>query len=427
MSASGLNENYIIAAWVVAGIITIFGAFTVSGLATMTTECGGEYEYLRLIFGDFVSFLFGWSSFTIIGSASIAAIAVIFSSSVSELFPLRDPLYALRDISIGNLIYPFSASGVKIFAIGTIIILTWINYRGTKKGARLNNAVTYAKVAGIFILIFIGLFYTGSRVGITADAGKFITGTGDTSAFFGAMLSAFWAYDGWLNVAFISGEIKNPTRNVPIAIVTGILLVMFLYILVNIAYMKVLSLPKLASMGENDIAATVMAETFMGKPGTVLISILIMLSTFGALNGMLITYARLYYQMAKEKVFFRKAANVHPRFRTPYIALVYQMIISCVLVFSGSFDLLTDMIIFAGFLFYALLAIGLIIMKRKGTIRSKVVGYPVIPIIFILFSLALLINTVYTQPKQTFTGVVLMLTGVPFYYFFKRRNSKITS
>jgi basic amino acid/polyamine antiporter, APA family len=423
MSASGLNGNYIIAAWVLAGIVTIFGAFTGAGLATMTTESGGAYEYLRLVFGNFVSFLFGWSSFTIIGSASIAAIAVVFASSVNSLIPLYDPLHHLKDISIGHLVYPFSDSGIKIFAIITIILLTWVNVLGTKKGAILNNLVTYAKVAGIMILIIIGLFYTGSKADI-AITGKAIAGTGGISAFFAAMLSAFWAYDGWLNVAFISGEIKNPKKNVPLAIIAGISLVMLLYVLVNIAYIKVLSLHYLASLGENDIAATVMAGTFMGSSGTIMIAILIMLSTFGSLNGLIITYARLYYQMSKEGFFFTKAANVHPRFRTPYMALIYSMIISCALVFSGSFDLLTDMIVFAGFLFYALLAWGLILMKRKGRITVRLIGYPFVPIVFILFSIALLVNTVITQTWQTFSGILLMLGGVPFYYFFKRKGEK---
>ncbi len=422
MSASGLSEKYIIAAWVVAGIITMFGAFTVAGLATLTTNSGGEYEYLRLIFGNLVSFLFGWSSFTIIGSASIAAIAVVFTSTINELLPLGEPLASLKYISAGYIVDPFADSGLKFLAVTAIVLLTWINCRGISKATNLNDLITYAKVAGILLLISIGLFYQDyGQVRLETPVVP-ITGTGGTSAFFAAMLSAFWAYDGWLNVAFISGEIKNPTRNVPKAIIAGVLLVMILYVLVNIAFMKVIPVNVLASLGDNEIAATVMVKSVLGDSGKVLITMLIMLSTFGALNGLIITYARLYYQMAKEGFFFRKAANVHPRFNTPYISLIYSMVISCLLVFSGSFDLLTDMIVFAGFLFYALLAWGLIKMKRRGLIKSNLIGYPVIPIIFILFSIALLVNTIITQPTQTFAGILLMLTGVPFYFYFKQKK-----
>lgn len=423
MAASGLSEKYIIAAWVVAGIITMFGAFTIAGLSTLTTNSGGEYEYLRMIFGNFVSFLFGWSSFTIIGSASIAAIAVVFTSSVNELLALGNPLASLEHISAGYIVYPFADSGLKFLAVATIILLTWVNYRGTAKATKLNNLITYAKVAGILLLISIGLFY-GGKPQIPIEASMVpITGTGGIAAFFAAMLSAFWAYDGWINVTFIAGEIKDPVHKLPKAIISGVLLVIILYVLVNIAFMNVLPVKALASIGDNEIAATVMAKSLLGDSGKILITLLIMLSTFGALNGLIITYSRLYYQMAVEGFFFKKAANVHPRFNTPHISLIYSMVVSCLLVFSGSFDLLTDMIIFAGFLFYAMLAWGLIKMNRRGLITTNLIGYPVVPIVFILFSIALLVNTIITQPMQTFAGIILMLTGVPFYFYFKRKQN----
>jgi APA family basic amino acid/polyamine antiporter len=426
MAASGLSEYHIIGAWVVAGIVTMLGAFTVSGLAGLTTESGGEYEYLRIIFGNFPAFLFGWASFTIIGSASIAALAFIFTQSVQVFFPIPEPLYDLRDLSVGGTIYPFSNSGIKFFSVAVIMALTWLNIRGTKKGALLNNGITYAKIAGILMLILLGLSYTGGSHPLqpAASTAANNAGYGWLSIFFAAMLSAFWAYDGWLNVSFISGEIKNPARNVPIAIISGVCLVTVIYILVNLAYMKVLPLEKLATLGENDIAASAMMQSVWGRKGTVLISLLIMLSTFGTLNGLIITYARMYYKMAQDGFFFKKAAYAHPRFRTPYVALVYSMVISCLLVFSGTFDTLTDMIIFAGFLFYAMLAIGLIRLKQKGLIKKGLIGYPVVPALFILFSIGLLVNTCITQPGQTIMGLLLMLSGVPFYLYFRWRNKR---
>lgn len=423
MAASGLSANYILAAWVVAGIITMMGAITVCGLATMNSESGGQYEYIRMAFGNLTGFLFGWSCFTIIGSASIAALAFIFSQSANTLIHIPEPLHALKNIAIGDFIYPFASSGIKLFAILSIIALTWINYLGTRNGAVLNNIFTLAKIFGVLMLILFGLSYSGPET-ITSTDQVLNTTPGSPlflSAFFSAMLSAFWAYDGWVTVTFLSGEIKEPQRNLPIAIITGVIIVIILYLLVNYAYLEVLSVEKLKEVGQDKIAAAEMAGLVLGNAGSILIALLIMISTFGCLNAIIIAYPRLYYKMAKENSFFKNAANVHPLYRTPYVALIYSMIWSCILVISGTFDILTDMVIFAGFLFYALMAWGLIKMKRKGIITAKVIGYPFVPVIFILFSIVLIVNTVIVQPKQSVIGFVLLLSGLPVYYYFKRK------
>ncbi|MEP6584423.1 MAG: amino acid permease [Ginsengibacter sp.] len=424
MAASGLSQKYLIAAWVVAGVITMFGAFIIAGLSNLTVESGGQYEYLRMAFGGFMSFLFGWTSFTIIGSASVAALAFIFAQSVNGLLPLYNPFHDLSSVSIVNFIYPFASSGVKILAIITIILLTWVNYRGTKKGASLNSFLTWLKVAGILFLIALGLFFSNNTQEVAASTiiNKF-SNTAMYTAFFGALLSAFWAYDGWADLAYVTGEVKNPKKNIPVAIITGVGIVMIMYVLVNYAYMKTLSLPELASTGENNIAASAVAQKIIGHNGVILVSILIMFSTLGALNAVIFFYPRLYYKMAKENSFFKSTAKVHPVYRTPYVALIYVMIWSAVLVLSGTFDMLTDMIIFSGFFFYVLLAWALIRMKRNGTIKAKVIGYPFVPLFIILFATALLVNTIYIQPKQTLFGIGLMLSGVPFYYYFKRQST----
>jgi len=422
MAESGLSANYILAAWVVAGIITMMGAISIAGLATMDSESGGQYEYIRMSFGNLTGFLFGWSCFTIIGSASIAALGFIFSQSANALFYIPEPLYAYSNISIAGFIYPFASSGIKIFAIISIIALTWVNYLGTRNGAVLNNIFTLAKVLGILMLILLGLSYALPVTGISTplpDSSP--RGSLFFNAFFAAMLSAFWAYDGWGTVTFLSGEIREPKRNVPIAIISGVIMVIILYLLVNYAYLRVLPVEQLKAIGQDRIAAAEMAGIVMGKTGTVLIAILIMISTFGSLNAIIIAYPRLYYKMAREKSFFRKAANVHPAYHTPYIALLYSMIWSCILVLSGTFDILTDMVIFASFFFYALMAWALIKMKRKGLVTARVIGYPVVPVIFILFSIVLVINTIWVQPKQSAIGIVLLLSGLPVYYYFKRK------
>jgi APA family basic amino acid/polyamine antiporter len=235
------------------------------------------------------------------------------------------------------------------------------------------------------------------------------------------MLSALWAYDGWINITFVTGEIKNPTRNIPLAIIGGVGIAMTLYVLLNYAYMNVLPVSRLAALGTNKIAAAEVAGVLMGKAGSAIIAILIMVSTFGALNGTIISNPRVFFRMSQENVFFKGAAQVHPTFHTPHISLLYTAIWSIILVCSGTFDQITDLVIFASYAFFALTAWGLVKMKRKKVITSKVIGYPVVPYIIILFCLTLIVNTAITQTKASLIGLLLILSGAPFYLYFKKQ------
>jgi len=425
MAASGLSEKYILAVWLFAGIVTMLGAFSIAGLSKLTTEAGGTFEYLRLCYGNFVSFLFGWAYFTILGSGAIAAVGFVFSQSFNALFPVPNPLGSLKNISIG-FVRPFADSGIKILAILVIALLTWLNYRGIKKGTRLNNIVTASKILGILFLIVLGIFFSGSsHVADQASTPvKNLEGISLVSVFFAMMLNAFWAYDGFSNLPAVSSELKNPKRNIPIAIITGVSLVLLVYVLINYAFMRSLSLHQLTSIGENKVAAIVVAESILGRAGNVIISALILLSTFGFLNVVILMYSRYYFRMAQENLFFKKASLVHPVYRTPFYALLYSMIWSFVLVVSGSFDVLTDMVVFGSFVFYILLALGLIKKKRKGIIKEKIAAYPVAPVLFILFMSIVLLSTFINNPVRTLSGIALILTGVPFYYFFKKQNFK---
>ena len=429
MAQTGLSETWILLAWVGAGIITLFGAFTLSGLSSLTEESGGVYEYLRLSFGNFFSFLFGWTDFTIMGCASVAALGFIFAQTINTFIPLGNPFHAWEHVSIGSFMFPFADGGIKLMAIAAIMLLTWINYRGVQNGGLVNNIITSAKIIGILLLIALGLSYSSANEMQTVAATEVnnnLQGFALLSAVLAAMLSAFWAYDGWSNISFITGEIKNPKRNIPIAIMSGVAIAMLLYVLVNAAYMNVLSLDVLKAVDQSRIGAAVVAETLLGKAGQTLIVVLIMISVFGSLNGIILAHARIYYRMAQEHFFFKSAAKVHSVYRTPSVALVYTMVWSCLLVVSGTFDLLTNMVIFAGFLFYGLLAMALFKMKSNGTIKVKVIGYPVIPAIIMLFSIALVINTVVTEPKQSLIGFALVLSGVFFYYYFSGKNKRST-
>ena len=420
MSQTGLDEFYILLAWIIAGTITMFGAFTYAGLASMTTASGGVYEYLRLVYGDFVAYLYGWMIFMIGGSGSIAALAFVFSQSVNTLVHFPDPLHSMETISIGGIFFPFASSGIKMFAVLTIAALTWVNYRGVKKGSALNNVVTSAKILGIALIIILGLFFSTPH-GISATTSVPLGKTALFSAMFGALLSALWAYDGWANITFITGEIKNPQKNVPTAIISGLGIAMILYVLLNYSFIKVMPLSQLAAIGENKIAAAEVAAMILGNPGRVVIAVLIMISTFSAVNGCIITYPRVYYRMAQENVFFKKVQEVHPAFKTPYMSLLFSSVWSCILVVSGTFDLLTNLVIFGGYLFFGLVAFGLVLMKRKGIIRTRVIGYPVVPFVIILFSLTLVINTLIVQTKQSLIGLVLVFSGVPFYFYFRKK------
>jgi len=424
MSAGLMDKNYILLAWLLAGIISLFGAFTIAGLATLTDESGGIYEYLRLAFGNFFSFLSGWTALLIAGSGGIAAIAFIFAESVNYLLPLPHLLTSWQNISMGHFVFPFTSGGVKMLAVFSIIFLTWLNILGAKKGGNLNNVLTFIKIAGIVLLIVAGLSFSHA-LPFTNNSSHSYSNTNIFSAIMAAMLSAFWAYDGWFLVGNISGEIKNPKRNVPISLITGVGISIVLYLLVNNAFMHVLPLSALANIGEDNIAALEVARVISGNAGVIAIALLIVVCTFGALNAVIITYPRLYYRMAQEKFFPKGFSYVHPRFRTPYLGLIYSGIWSCMLVISGTFDVLTNMIIFTEFFFSVLFGIALIKMKRNGKITAKVILYPLSPIILILFSIALVINTFIVQPVQSFVGLLFMLSGIPVYFYYKKRKKII--
>ncbi|UYZ60328.1 APC family permease [Hymenobacter latericus] len=420
LAQSGLSEEWILVAWVAGGLVTLCGALNLSGMASLTEESGGVYEYLRLSFGNFASFLFGWTDFSIIGSASVAALAFIFAQSVNSLLPLPNPAQDLAHLSIGGLIYPFADSGIKLLAIGTAAALTWVNYRGVSGSGHLSNAFTAAKIAGILLLVLAGTFLAAPRSAEVAAVAAPVREVPLASAFFGALLSVFWAYDGWVDLSFVTGEIKNPRRNVPRAIIGGVTVAVLLYVLVNYAYLRALPLPQLAAIGPNEIGAAVVAEALLGKWGKTGVSLLILMSVFGTLNAVLLSHSRVHFRMAQEQFFFRSAAAVHPRYRTPYRALFFTMAWSTVLIISGTFERLTDLVIFATFLFYGLMAAAVVKMKRQGRIPGPP-GYPYVQIVLLLFALTFTCHTVVTQPLQSLLGLGLILTGLPFYLYFVRQ------
>ena len=425
MAQTGLSETAILMAWILAGVISLFAAFTVSALASLTEESGGLYEYFRLSFGNFFAFISGWADFIIISPAATAALAFLFGEVINSFIPIPKPLEAWKEFSIGGFIFPFANSGVKMIGILAIIVLTGINSLGSRESGVFNSIITSAKILGISVLIIVGLAYSGPETqssnsllnAVNAPEGMLFY-----SAFFAAMLSAFWAYNGWETATNISGEIINPKRNLPLALTIGLSLVALVYTLLNYTYMNVLSLQQIRAIDVNQIGAFVVAETLLGTFGKILLIVLLIICVFGALNSTIVSSPRKFYRMAQQGYLFSHLKKVHPRFRTPHVSLNYMMILGCIMLISGSFDTLTNMVIFLNFVFYGFLAFAVLRMKRKGMIQAKVTGYPLVPIVLLLFSIALTINTIWVQPQQSLVGIMLILSGVPVYYYFKKQK-----
>lgn len=428
MSQTNIDEIYILLAWAAAGLFTLIGALSVGGLASLTEESGGTYEYFRLSFGKFFAFISGWSDFMIVGTGVNAALAFFFAQTVNSLIPIPDPLQAWEHISIANFIFPFKDSGIKIFGIVTMIVLTGVNCLGTKESGVINNIITSAKILGILILITLGLTYSKPDVPEVAEVANIISpsnGVQFINSFLKAMLAALWAYDGWIFATNISGEIVNPKKNLPIALTSGILITMFIYLLLNYVFMHIVPLEMLRNVHDNEIGALLIAEVLLGSYGKTLLSILILICVLGALNSNIISLPRKYYQMAHEGYFFPGAKKINVRFRTPVIALFYSLIWSCILLLSGSFEMLSDMVIFTAFVFYGLLCLALIKMKRNGSIKVKVAGYPLAPVLFMIFSIVLTVHTIWTEPQKSAFGLILILSSIPFYFYFNHSKKSL--
>ena len=429
--AHGLHSSgWVLIAWVLAGIISLFGALCNAEVAGILADTGGEYVYYKKIYNRFFAFMFGWSLFTVIQTASISALAYLFAQSLNSIIHLPALLPSLAHINIGGVFYPFADLTIKLTAIILIIILTWINTKGIKTGAGVSMAILLLVFAGIFTIIVFGL--TSGHANISNIELKTTDNSPITiSAVFTAMLAAFWAYQGWATVGYVGGEIKDAHRNIPRGIVIGISMVIAVYLLVNTTYLVLLSTPQLDAIYQsgNKIAAVEAVRSFWGVNGVLFISLLILVTTLGCCNATMFVSCRPYYAMAREGLFFKKVARLNDK-HVPANSLLYQSVWACLLVLSGTFDQLTDMIIFAVFIYYGATTLGLFILRKRmpDVPRPyKVWGYPFVPALVILFCACLLFNTIFSSPREAAIGTVLMLTGVPMYWWFKRKNTSAIS
>jgi basic amino acid/polyamine antiporter, APA family len=429
MAAELHSSIWILVAWIVGGIITLFGALSNAEVAGLLADTGGEFIYLKKIYNRFFSFMYGWSLFTVIQTATISSLAYVFAQSLNSIVTIPGINGPLQHFTIGGVFYPFQDFGVKMTAILLILILTGLNISGLKSGAAVSKAILLLVFTGLLTIIIFGLSSHTAKPANLLDFKDLTSGTITISAFYTAMLAAFWAYQGWVSVGFIGGEVKDPKKNIPKGIVTGVLIVIFIYLIVNFTYLTLLSIPQLVHIHEtgNQIAAVEAVRTFWGTGGVLFISLLILITTLGCTNASILTGARPYYAMAREKLFFKGIGKINNS-NVPSNSLLWQGIWASVLVLSGTFDQLTDMIIFAVFIFYGATTLGVFILRHRMPEAHrpyKVWGYPFVPAIFILFCIGLFLNTIITRPREAAIGLILIFSGIPVYFLLKRKYSKM--
>ncbi len=426
--AEQLNSSgWVLVAWILGGIITLLGALSNAEVAGMLADTGGEYAYFKKIYNRFLSFMFGWANFSVIQTAAISSIAYVFAQSFLAIVDIPPILPDLADISIGGLFYPLADLNTKIVAIVLIIILSAINTRSIRSGANLSRAILWLVGIGLAGIVIFGLSSSEAVIANSFDFTRSPDHPITISVMFTAMLAAFWAYQGWSSVGFIGGEIKDAYTNLPKGIAIGVGLIIVIYFLVNMTYMSVLSIDELKAVNADgtQVAAIEVIRKIFGNSGLIFISVLIVITTLGCTHATIYGSARTYYAMAREKLFFSSMAKLN-KASVPSNVIALQAIWACLLVLSGSFDQLTDMIIFAMFIFYGATAAGVFVLRKTMPDAHrpyKVWGYPVIPALFILFCIGLVINTFITQPREAFMGMGLMMTGIPLYWWFTKKGA----
>lgn len=434
------SPELLLIVWVGAGVITLFGALSNCEIAAMIPETGGQFVFFKVMYGDFFAFLYGWAAFVVFNTAGNASIAYVLGTYIEYFVVIPgfdSELEKSVSISIPFIgtIFPLLNFGVKTVTVLIVALLTWINYRSTRSGGNVQVIFTALKMMAIAIII-VGLLFSGKGqlVNLFEDSTVILPqGWGLVTAVVAATSGAFWGYDGWNNITFVAGEIRDPQRNIPASLLIGLLICIVTYGLITVAYEYILPIDQLAA---SSVVASDAAMTVMGAAGGGIIALMVIISTFGTTNANVLATARVTFAMARDKQFFSFAGEIHPRFNTPGNALWFQFVWTAILVVSGSFDTLTDMLIFVSWFFYGMSALGVFVLRRKMPERErpyKVWGYPVVPAIFVLFTLVFLIATLsndiflYATGKSTLInsllGIFLTSLGIPLYWFFRAERN----
>ena len=432
------SAGWLIAVWVITGFMTLSAALSYGELSGMFPKAGGQYVYLKEAYNPLIGFLYGWSFFAVIQTATIAAVGVAFSKFLSYLVPQLGNEYLLSDLGFIK-IY----SG-QLVSIAIIVILTYVNSKGIKEGKFIQTLFTSAKLLALFGLILFGFILVKESywsqnwaTGFNAaqpvvDAGGSIgwTGIGGAAlmgAIAAAMVGSIFSSDAWNNVTFIAGEMKNPKRNIGMSLFLGTLIVTIIYVSANLMYLNVLPLNELAYAAKDRVAVAAANKIFPDS-GTILIAVLIMVSTFGCNNGLILAGARVYYTMAKDGLFFKKVGTLN-KHAVPQLALWIQCIAASIWSLSGKYGQLLDMISFVVVIFYILTIFGIFILRKKRPDAErpyKAFGYPVLPVLYILMGLAFCILLIIYKPQFTWPGLIILLMGIPLYYIAISRQQKQT-
>jgi len=444
MAAQIGSPETLLFVWLVAGVVSILGTLSNAELAAMMPHTGGQYLFLRRAYGSFIAYLYGWVLFAVIQSGSIAALAYVFAEYTTRLISLPEATPSLAAFAfhlplIGD-VAPFHDLGVKILAATVIVLLTIVNYLGVRLGGLVQNIFSLAKMGAMLGLVVLAAITPGvGNVANLTQASPSIHPAGIAwwVAIAGTLQGAFWAYDGWHKVTYIGGELKSPQRNLPRSLILGILLVTGLYLLMSAVYSYVLPIDEMA---HSKLVAADVAERCMVGGGK-WIAVAVMLSTFGAANAVILTSARVYFSMGESKMFPAIFAAAHPRFRTPSPSLIAQAGWSILLLFSGTFDTLTDTLIFVSWFFYVANAAAVIVLRRREPDAPrpfKVPGYPWVPMVFICFGLVYLVLTLCNdiaafraaralgKPAllNSALGLALVFVGTPIYLYYRGRDGR---
>jgi len=437
--------------WLITGIITIMGALSYGELAAMMPKAGGQYIYLREAYNPLMGFLYGWTLFLVIQTGTIAAVAVAFSKFTAVVIPW----FSSENILVS--VFSFHITAAQILAIFSILILTFINIKGIKAGKIVQDVFTTTKVISLGGLILIGFIVGSNAEVVVANFSDFLkgewihfsngnvdwieplTGFSIIAAIGVAMVGSLFSSDAWNNITFTAGEVKEPRKNIPRSLFLGTLTVTIIYLLANAAYLSILPLKGTpgavdASLAGIQFAAedrigTAAAYTIFGAPAELIMAVLIMISTFGCNNGLILAGARVYYAMANDKLFFKTAGLLNKN-SVPAKALIFQAVWGSILCLSGTYSQLLDYVIFTVLIFYILTISAIIILRKKKPSAErpyKAFGYPFIPILYIILAAAISIILLIYKPQYTWPGLIIVLLGIPVYYFWKRKDSKSSS
>ncbi|MCJ8210290.1 amino acid permease [Mucilaginibacter sp. RS28] len=426
------SSGWLIAIWVITGFMTLTAAVSYGELSAMFPKAGGQYVYLKEAYNKLVAFLYGWSFFAVIQTGTIAAVGVAFSKFTAYLIPAVSEDNILFQIPLGS--YLLKISAAQIVSIVLIIFLTWVNTRGVKSGKIIQTTFTLAKLLSLFGLIAFGFMAFKTDVwnanwsnawnmhALNADGSiTALTTAAAMGAIAASMVGSIFSSDAWNSVTFIAGEMKNPQRNIGLSLFLGTLIVTIIYVSANLVYTAVLPLHEIAT-AEKDRVAVAASHVIFGNVGTIIIALMIMVSTFGCNNGLILAGSRVYYTMAKDGLFFRKAGTLNKN-AVPEFGLWIQCAVAAVLCLSGRYGDLLDMISFVVVIFYVLTIIGIYILraKRPDALRPyKAFGYPVLPAIYVLMGLAFCVLLIIYKPEFTWPGFIIVLIGIPIYYISQR-------